>query len=136
MSARTGVSNAARPLVATGELRSREEVAERFGLTALQAKNVWTYLRRYRPEAAVGTPAPAPEEAPPSGPGFERCSAAGGLRRETCERYETCLDAARRGALASAHARCPSACAWYTPHDRARELYHLAASRPGDGPTS
>jgi len=73
---------------------------------------------------------------PENGPHFEACRAEGGLRRETCERYETCLDAARRGALASAHARCPSGCAWYTPRDRARELYHLAASRPGDGPTS
>lgn len=68
------------------------------------------------------------------GPHFETCTAEGGLRREMCERYEACLDAAARAAMA--HARCPRSCAWYTPRDRARELYHLAASRPGDGPTS
>ena len=95
---------------------------------------MWCYLRRYRPDAAPVAPAPAPPVAPPSGPGFERCTAASGLRRETCERYEACLEAAARAAMT--HARCPSACAWFAPRDRARELYHLAASRPGDGPTS
>lgn len=134
-----------RELLSTGAASTIADLVTLLGLTTEQAKNAFYAAGARAPRTGAPVPPPPPSgtrlrvvqpsegdapEAPP-GPAFERCAAAGGLRRDDCALYEDCLDAF--AAHHETHARCPAACAHFIERDRSAEFAHLSASRPGGG---
>jgi len=152
MAAKTGLIDRARAVLLSGEATDTAGLARVLGIDRVRAKNAFYNVRKspVTPPEIARVPPPPPSavrlrvvqsdesDAAPleAGPAFEPCYAAGGLRRDDCERYGECLDAAVRGIARDdhgPHVRCPAACAWYRAADRSREFAHLSASRPGGG---